>query len=651
VKYRAEIDGLRALAVLPVILFHAGFEWFSGGFVGVDVFFVISGFLITTIIISELDEKRFSIVTFYERRARRILPALFFVMAACLPFAWFWMLPWELIDFGRSLIGASTFTSNIVFWQEDGYFANATERKPLIHTWSLAVEEQFYILFPIFLMLIWRWGLRFTLLSLMVVFLISLVLAQWGSYYKPSPNFYLLPTRGWELLLGVFVSLFLFRKNHLKSHLINEVLSLLGLSMIAYSVVVFNEQTPFPSFHTLIPTIGTVLVILCSVSGTVTHRILSAKPIVLVGLISYSAYLWHQPLLAFASIRFGPHLSVLSLAGLSVTSLLLAYFSWRYVEAPFRNKKKASQKVIFSLSLIGLLSFFSIGFVLIKNSGFEYRNVPYSELKAQVMWGSEANRSSGCVDKFGGDQYCVVDELESPITTLLLGDSHANHFFRGLSEHIRSEGGNLLMLGAGGCPPILDIDMGLHYAFGVKLNCFSRMSNLWRQTVLNNPVDKVYLSFSQEILFDRKVDFIDIIGEENFAENRYVAVKHTLKRTIDFYQQHGANVILIEDLPDSNMEAYESCLWRTRLEENCLSILQLSSNNEEYDQLLDELEASGVTILRTRKSLITFPFTDSEQYFMYRDNTHLTQQGSAYVIRSSILESKRRKKSLLRDKL
>jgi peptidoglycan/LPS O-acetylase OafA/YrhL len=159
-KYRAEIDGLRALAVLPVILFHAGFEWFSGGFVGVDVFFVISGYLITTIIISEMAEDKFSIVNFYERRARRILPALFFVMAVCLPFAWLWLAPNDLKDFGQSLVAVSTFSSNILFWLESGYFDTAAELKPLLHTWSLAVEEQYYILFPIFLMLTWRLGIK-----------------------------------------------------------------------------------------------------------------------------------------------------------------------------------------------------------------------------------------------------------------------------------------------------------------------------------------------------------------------------------------------------------------------------------------------------------------------------------------------------------
>ena len=228
-KYRAEIDGLRALAVLPVILFHAGFEWFSGGFVGVDVFFVISGYLITTIIISEMAEGKFSIANFYERRARRILPALFFVMAVSIPFAWLWLTPTDLANFGQSLVAVSTFSSNILFWLESGYFDTSAELKPLLHTWSLAVEEQYYILFPIFLMLTWRLGIKRILILLSIIFLISLGVAQYGAYHFPTATFFLLPTRGWELLVGVFAAFYLKYNTHLKSHSINQTLSLLAL--------------------------------------------------------------------------------------------------------------------------------------------------------------------------------------------------------------------------------------------------------------------------------------------------------------------------------------------------------------------------------------------------------------------------------------
>lgn len=193
--YRREIDGLRTLAVLPVIFFHAGFQIFSGGFVGVDVFFVISGYLITTIILAELERGKFSIVNFYERRARRILPALFFVLFVCLPFAWTWLVPDDMKNFSQSLVAVSAFSSNILFWRTSGYFDTAAELKPLLHTWSLAVEEQYYVFFPLVLMLTWRLGKRCIISLLFIFFCGSLAVAQWTSVHVPMFGFFMLPTR------------------------------------------------------------------------------------------------------------------------------------------------------------------------------------------------------------------------------------------------------------------------------------------------------------------------------------------------------------------------------------------------------------------------------------------------------------------------
>lgn len=245
-NYRSEIDGLRALAVLPVIFFHAGFVFFNGGFVGVDIFFVISGYLITSIIMNEMEEKKFTIVSFYERRARRILPALFFVMLACLPFSWIFLTPTDLDIFGKSLIAVSTFTSNILFWSESGYFETAAELKPLIHTWSLAVEEQYYIIFPIFIIIFWKFGRKRILILLSIAFIISLGLSHWGAVNKPSATFFLLPTRGWEILVGVFTAFYLNKYDYFKSELLNQALSIFGLIMISYSIFFYTEKYLFP---------------------------------------------------------------------------------------------------------------------------------------------------------------------------------------------------------------------------------------------------------------------------------------------------------------------------------------------------------------------------------------------------------------------
>ena len=207
--YRKEIDGLRSLAVLPVIFYHAGFSFFSGGFIGVDVFFVISGYLITSLILKEKKEETFSLLNFYERRARRILPALFFVMICCIPFAWIWTLPAEFKDFAQSILATSLFSSNIFFWQGTDYFGGGNvDLKILLHTWSLAVEEQYYLIFPVFIMLTWRLGLKFLVYFFLTFTVLSLGLSHYGSSHFPVANFYLLPSRAWELLLGVLAALY-----------------------------------------------------------------------------------------------------------------------------------------------------------------------------------------------------------------------------------------------------------------------------------------------------------------------------------------------------------------------------------------------------------------------------------------------------------
>jgi len=446
VKYRAEIDGLRALAVLPVILFHAGFEWFSGGFVGVDVFFVISGYLITTIIISEMAEGKFSIVNFYERRARRILPALFFVMAACLPFAWLWLTPNDLIDFGQSLVAVSTFSSNILFWLESGYFNTTAELKPLLHTWSLAVEEQYYILFPIFLMLTWRFGIKTILILLSIIFFISLGVAAWATQYASHPKiisgaFFLLPTRGWELLIGVFAAFYLKYNTHLKSHSLNQALSLFGFSLIVYSIIAFDKTTPFPSLYTLIPTIGTGLLILCAVPKTLVHNLLSLKFIVGIGLISYSAYLWHQPLLAFARHRFFFEVSDSLLIFICLISLLMAYLSWRFIEAPFRNKQTFTQHKIYALSATGIAAFSVLGFFLqfeplLNKAPHKLQNVQFESLGDKMLVIGEVCSDEDVIHQ-QNFSFCTLGDRDSDISIVFYGDSHLQSVQYSLDHQLR----------------------------------------------------------------------------------------------------------------------------------------------------------------------------------------------------------------------
>lgn len=444
--YRPEIDGLRALAVLPVIFFHAGFQNFSGGFIGVDVFFVISGYLISTIIISELNQNNFSIVGFYERRARRILPALFLVMVLCLPPAWFLMSPVDLKGFGQSLVAVSTFSSNILFWLESGYFDTESELKPLLHTWSLAVEEQYYILFPIFLATVWKFGFRFITSVLLVFFFISLFLSHIASEFAPSANFYLLPSRGWELLIGVFIAFYIRKYGYMKSFLFNQLVSLIGLSLVALSIFYFNKDTPFPSLYALIPTLGTGMLILASVKGTLTYKFLSIKPIVGIGLISYSAYLWHQPLLAFTRHLYLGHIPNFLLLLLCAASLFFAWISWRYVEKPFRNKQVVTKKMIFQFSFLGILFFSSIGLVFHFNDGFSQRiktNLDVNTMSSSPLRSKCHTKNVPC--EYFGDE----------ITWATFGDSHVVELSYALGNYLKKDNIGIQHNSFSSCQPSL----------------------------------------------------------------------------------------------------------------------------------------------------------------------------------------------------
>jgi peptidoglycan/LPS O-acetylase OafA/YrhL len=359
--YRTEIDGLRALAVLPVIAYHAGFAGFSGGFVGVDIFFVISGYLISSILLDELQNQQFSLLGFYERRIRRILPALFLVLAFTAGVAGWLLLPHELAAFGRSLMAVVVFASNILFWKESDYFATESEYIPLLHTWSLAVEEQYYVIFPLLLAFLWKFGRKPIYLSLGLLSVVGLVTAEWLWRVDAGANFYLLPSRFWELLIGALAAVYL-KNNQPSTSRLAPLFSLTGIALVIGSIFLLNNSLPFPSSYALFPTVGAALIILFAAPSNLAGQILSLKPLVLVGLISYSAYLWHQPLLVFARMQpyLEPNLELM--AAMAVSSLVCAWFSWRFVERPFRQRQRFTRQQIFIFAALGSLFFLGLGY-------------------------------------------------------------------------------------------------------------------------------------------------------------------------------------------------------------------------------------------------------------------------------------------------
>lgn len=478
-EYRPEIDGLRALAVLPVILFHAGFATFGGGFVGVDVFFVISGYLITSIVLQDIRNNRFSIVHFYERRARRLLPALFLVMFACLPWAWFFLSPQDLLSFSKSLISTSGFASNLLFWSERGYFGTATELKPLIHTWSLAIEEQFYLVFPFALLFMAKKRIP-GLLVLCCVFLLSMGLCIWLTPVHRDSAFFLLPTRLWELLAGSFAGILLRgsgrngvscnpawlgiqspgeRKDTSPEeniwrlpHHWNRLLSSVGLLLITVSFFSYDKNTLFPGYAALAPVLGTVLIILFGGKDTEVGQLLGNKVLVSLGLISYSAYLWHQPILAFSrhgDVKITPTAS----AAIVGTTFLISYFSWKYVEQPWRTQLFKPSTVL-SFSLAGLSFFSVIGMLGVIKNGFIDR---YPEQDRAII------RNLTDAPKYVGDRFDKLKlssfdpAAKSRKKVLVIGDSFGKDLVNAIYEsklinklqisthQINSECGNLYL--------------------------------------------------------------------------------------------------------------------------------------------------------------------------------------------------------------
>jgi peptidoglycan/LPS O-acetylase OafA/YrhL len=441
-QYRREIDGLRAVAVVSVVLYHAGLLGLSGGFVGVDVFFVISGFLITTIIQSEINAGHFSILAFYDRRIRRILPALVVVVACCVPFAFWLMPPFQLTQFGHSVAAVAAFVSNVLFWREVGYFAPAAATKPLLHTWSLAIEEQFYVVFPLLLAGLARLP-RYRKAILAAMLVASFAFAVWGFPNDPAARFLLIPSRAWELLCGAGVALALLQDGQFgrRRPLLQNVAAGLALALIVLSCFVLDETWSYPGVATLAPVLGTVGILLCATEETVAGRLLAASPMVAVGLVSYSAYLWHQPILSFLHLGLvhepGPALRA---AGCGL-AFALGALSWALVERPFRNRAHFSRRTILTLGLVSSGMVAAVGGVIAAGHGFTSRfTAPELAAFAPPHTEEVICDATHPLAAFPKVSICPFGAVDHGRPVVLWGDSHAQALFGALDEKLKAAG-------------------------------------------------------------------------------------------------------------------------------------------------------------------------------------------------------------------
>jgi peptidoglycan/LPS O-acetylase OafA/YrhL len=609
VNYRPEIDGLRALAVLPVIFFHAGFAWFGGGFVGVDIFFVISGYLITTILISNIEENNFRVLDFYERRARRILPALFFVTLCSIPFAWFWMYPSQLKDFSQSLVGVSLFVSNFLFWIESGYFEAAAEEKPLLHTWSLAVEEQYYLIFPLFLIFAWKQSRHLAVWSIAILAIFSLISSEWGWRNAPNANFYLAHSRAWELFAGSLAAFFI-RKHGVLS---NNLFAFMGLFAIIISIVAYDESIPFPSLYTLVPVIGVLLLIIYGDINTYVAKLLSANILVSIGLVSYSAYLWHQPLFAFARIKLIEEPSFFLMSCLSIVSIALAFVSWKFVEKPFRDRseKGISRNKIFLFSIIMIVFLSSIGFLGHLNDGFKDRfskafegdinHLEFHKYIDEKFFDCEPSHIAEKAMKWEGYLRCKQTR-EGEQDWLLLGDSHVEHLFIGLAEDNPNKNVGFYQLNA---KPYID-----------------------------EPEFKAifeYLEASEK----KKLVILSMFYSSRLVTNN--DLYDEFNKTINFLKNAGHDVVLLGDVPGYQIHP-EDCVYASSIEhakDYCSQTLGQFLNNKEVFH-------DALTALSNRHNIqyiqLNIPLCNQAECSMifnnkilYRDMNHLNILGSQMV--------------------
>ena len=504
-KYRPDIDGLRCVAVLSVLIFHLSPNHMPGGFVGVDVFFVISGYLISAIVFSEINASRFSVVGFYERRVRRIFPALFGMLIFVSAILSFLLLPGEFTVYAKSVIAATLSSSNFYFWQHSGYFDSPTSN-PLLHTWSLAVEEQFYILFPIFLVITRHFFPKRLKAAVVVLFVASLAASELMVRISPTSAFYMPHSRAWELLMGTIISLGFFPR--LSAALLRNAVTCLGILMIGYSILRFSPQAPFPGIHALLPCLGSALIIGAGESGSsLVGRMLSWRPIVFVGLISYSLYLWHWPIIILNGLglsldfsAFVPHrLAVFLLSqgarkGMEIVlSFILATLSWRFIERPFRSyPRRIERRPLFALSAAVMAMLILSSGAVIYARGFQGRfpsravqvasflsssDIPANVASTNLVTtasastkepaGTKAASSGPSLGELGS---CTITEanwaavfdgsdcLAAPTGKepyLLLGDSTAGALYRGLRTVL---GDQVSLAAVWGCKPSLHPD-------------------------------------------------------------------------------------------------------------------------------------------------------------------------------------------------
>ena len=645
-KYRADIDGLRSLAIAPIVLFHAGFHTFSGGFVGVDIFFVISGYLITTIIAGEMEEGRFSLWRFYERRIRRIFPALFAMLIASSIAAWALLFPLDLRDYGESVVASTGFFANISFWRHSGYFDTQSDLKPLLHTWSLAVEEQFYLFFPLLLLACnkWRTSRRTLVWALLAG---SFALSLYGVSHWRDAAFYLIPTRAWELLMGAVLAL--RAAPEVRSHTFREGLAALGLALILVPIFTYDSQTAFPGLAALPPCLGSALIIWTGDAKRPTRvaRLLMMRGFVLVGLMSYSLYLWHWPVIVFSNHWSLEAHGAGEKAGLVFASLACAAASWRWIEAPTRKLgARVSQPMVFASAGLAALLLFGLG-GLFWRDGFLNRYPPALQ-KLLVEHEAQTKGFRGLMESAGGKRRdglppggFVTGDAAEPPQIAIWGDSHVGAILNGLNEAAKPQTPRFSVFALGGCRPIV----GVFLSDDPTPNCKNHNDAVMAY-LKSGPEKKVILvsrwpiSIFGDVRAQGRGAMPGTIAKApgvSLSQAEGIALfAEALGRTIDALQAAGKEVVLVDSIVDLPVNASHLAFKRLSREPGAGAMVWDARPYSERFTVTEELMAGVQTTrafqrIRPRDALCEdwrCAYV-REGRLLYTDNNHLSEAGAA----------------------
>jgi peptidoglycan/LPS O-acetylase OafA/YrhL len=656
--YRADIDGLRAIAILSVLIFHAFPSWLPGGFIGVDIFFVISGYLISSIIFNSLHGGKFSFSDFYARRIRRIFPPLLLVILVFLVAGWHVLLPDEYAQLAKHSLAGLGFMANFVFWLESGYFDNAAELKPLLHLWSLGIEEQFYIVWPALAVFAWKRGWtigRFMLLLAVFSLLASIFLTR----PDPVASFFLPLTRAWELLAGACLAWLVF--NHRLNWCVTNpaagnLLSVFGFGLLLAGFGLINTKSMFPGAWALLPVMGAMLLIAAG-PGTLINRYFLARPLMVwIGLISFPLYLWHWPLLSFARIVYPEQSqSSIVIGAILALTFLFAWFSYRFIEMPIRRhggRKAVILLLLFaSVLAVAAANIFNRDGLLFRFKGGQLQNEAVA-----LEWPNELKSTQDCsavFKKHGLTGLCLVADVERPANAMIIGDSHANYYFWALRDVLLQQNLNLLQIASAACMGVRGSDL---FEDGKFLGCPQHIDTAMEYALENPVVHTVFIAGRwaayisgrefrdwhtgnrdehQVVWFDREGKQSPYIGA--------AAIEHGLDETLSALEAKGKKVVFLYSVPELDFNARLCLTWapnqfvrRSAPYPDCaVDLDMIEKRNLEFRHVIDDVlkrhPQVGVLDPQTLMCDDEHCYGRQDDLLLYRDDDHLSLDGSKWL--------------------